>query len=239
MHSTAVGCHSMLASLGNNNTGVGFRSLFYAKGNNNIGIGVDAGLSIQDGNNNIIINSSVPEGPAMNGDNNIRIGRVIDNGSIFVPDNSNNCIYIGNVTVQNTEDNVCCIGSIYNQEVFNGSIVYIDANNRLGALPSIRSKKENITKVDIASNRTIVESLIPRRFDFKSGKTEYQQYGLIYDEVIDICPDICINDNEGNPMTINYLALSTMLLTDHQRLMNQADALTLKVNELTEILLSK
>ncbi len=192
------------------NTGIGYASLSNVTGSSNIGLGFTAGNTITSGGSNICIG--------------------IGAGSGLTTGSSN--IYIGLNANSATDANVCKIGSIRGITTASatGIAVLIDSNGQLGTVSSTRDKKENIIDMDVIKNKEIIKSLKPRRFDYKSGKGEFQQYGLIVDEVQDICPDLIAKDAQGQPETIYYNHIPMMLLTEIQRLQKEIEMLKIIIN---------
>ena len=115
---------------------------------------------------------------------------------------------------------MCKIANIRGSTTVNANViaVLVDSANQLGTVSSTRSKKENIIPVDVESNKTIIESLLPRRFDYIGCHGDYQSYGMIFDEIENIVPDLCCYNDDGTPLTIYYQHLPIMLLTEIQRM---------------------
>jgi hypothetical protein len=57
------------------------------------------------------------------------------------------------------------------------------------------------------------------------------QYGLIAEEVAEIFPDLVVYDEEGKPFTVKYQLLSSMLLNELQRYVQQDEAQTRQLDE--------
>lgn len=199
VRSSSFGYQSLfLNSVGNDNTGCGYRTLASATGSGNSCFGSSAGVSITGGSGNICIGSGA--------------GQTLMTGS--------NNIYIGLDSLGTGDNNICRIGQIrgVTTQSPTGLPVLIAANQQLGTVSSLRSKKENIVSIDRVSNANIIQNLIPRRFDFIGCHGEYQTYGLIVDEVEQICPDIIAKDDNNEACSIYYRHLPIMLLAEIQRL---------------------
>jgi hypothetical protein len=224
----AMGVNALQHSLGNNNTAIGFMTLVaQINADNNTALGFQAGENIT-GSNNILIGSNA--GIAIiNTNDNIDIGN-----SGIVGDSG--IIRIGTTGTQLKNFQAAIRG--ITTDVADAIPILISSTGQLGTLSSLRSKKENIIDLDENTNSLIINRLITRRFDFIDKKGKYQQYGMIVDEVIDICPDIIANNSEGEPETIMYQYIPIMILKEIQR-MNSIIQTQMqyiqKINQITEL----
>ncbi len=72
--------------------------------------------------------------------------------------------------------------------------------------------------------------LRPVRFRYKQEQTLPDgsevplEYGLIAEEVAEVFPDLVVYDDEGQPFTVKYHILSSMLLNELKKLREQLDA---------------
>ncbi len=198
------------------NTGIGYGALSNATGNGNTSLGYISGNTITSGGTNICIG--------------IGAGSGLTSGS--------NNIYIGANANSATDSSVCKIGSIRGVTTASatGLPVLIDTNGQLGTISSTRDKKENIVDVNTSQNETIIRNLKPRRFDYKAAHGEFQTYGMIVDEVEDICPDIIAKNSEGVAESIYYDRLPIMLLAEVKRLQLENDVLKEKMNRVFDFL---
>jgi hypothetical protein len=97
-----------------------------------------------------------------------------------------------------------------------GIPVFISSTGQLGTAISLRSAKYNIQDIDENRNADIISKLIPRTFSYNN--TTNLQYGMIIDEVEDLCPELIARTSEGKQENLNYHFIPTMLLKEVQRL---------------------
>jgi uncharacterized coiled-coil protein SlyX len=106
----------------------------------------------------------------------------------------------------------------------------IDSNGNLGTVNSSRRFKEDITDMGDASARIL--RLRPVTFRYKKpydngGKPI--QYGLIAEEVAQVFPELTVFDAKGQPETVKYHLLATLLLNEfikaHDRLEAQGQTI--------------
>ena len=57
-----------------------------------------------------------------------------------------------------------------------------------------------------------------------SGDAAPTEYGLIAEEVAEIFPELVVHDEDGEPFTVKYHLLSSMLLNELQRLSERVEA---------------
>jgi hypothetical protein len=107
--------------------------------------------------------------------------------------------------------------------------VLIDSAGQLGTVSSSRRFKEEIRDMGALTERLL--ELRPVVFRYKpevqSGERPLE-YGLIAEEVAEIFPDLVVYDEEGQPFTVKYHLMSSMLLNElkkqHERLERQEGA---------------
>jgi hypothetical protein len=181
---------------GSSNTATGFQSLVFTTGSGNIGLGFDAGLNLTTGSNNIDIGN---EGVAAESGI-IRIGTsVAFNG--YGPQTA---VYIAGISGATTG--------------LAGSAVVVDANGQLGTISSSRRYKEHIEPMANASERLL--KLRPVQFRYKKPDANGEkpiQYGLIAEEVVEVLPELVVNNKDGQPETVAYHLLPAMLLNELQK----------------------
>ena len=134
-------------------------------------------------------------------------------------------IYIGSVTVGNTESNTYRMGnasaitSNFQQGIFGTTIggsgipVSIDNTGKLGTTVSSIKYKENIN--DIPNVTDNIMKLRPVEFNYISNKDKIKVYGLIAEEVEQVIPDMVVYNN-GQLLTVRYDYLNTLLLKELQ-----------------------
>ncbi len=81
--------------------------------------------------------------------------------------------------------------------------------------------------------------LRPVTFKYKQEPVEGEQplqFGLIAEEVAEVLPDLVVYDEEGQPYTVRYHLLSSLLLNEvqkqHRQLADQRQSLVLQRDEL-------
>jgi hypothetical protein len=92
--------------------------------------------------------------------------------------------------------------------------VLIDSNGQLGTISSSCRFKEDIRDMGDATERLMDLRAVLFRYKGREGPDEY---GLIAEEVAEVFPDLVVYDSEGEPETVRYHLLGTMLLNEMQR----------------------
>jgi hypothetical protein len=99
-----------------------------------------------------------------------------------------------------------------------GIPVLIDSAGQLGTISSSRRFKQDIEAMADASDRLL--QLRPVQFHYtnvdSSGKRPVQ-FGLIAEEVAEVFPELVFLDEEGQPETVGYHLLPTLLLNELQK----------------------
>lgn len=223
----AVGANCLPAiTSGNYNTAIGQNTLVACQdGEGNVGIGTDALFSNISGDYNFgmgflsLFNLS-------SGDKNICIGR--QTGINYVTTESFNICIGDDVGGTAAESGVVRIGNIANQTscfiqgiagvtVSNDDAVLIDTTTgQLGTVSSSRRYKENI--VDMDSSSDPIYNLRPVTFSYKKDQCHKQKYGLIAEEVHETMPNLVTYNLEGNPESVRYHDLPSLLLNEIQKL---------------------
>jgi hypothetical protein len=190
----AVGSHALFA-LNNSvsNVAVGpFALQSLTSGNYNIALGLSAGLNVATGTSNMYLGNE-----GVNGENNtVRVGSGITHSRMFLAATRGVTTGLANATT-----------------------VVIDSNGQLGTLSSSRRFKRDIE--DLGAVREMVQQLRPVRFrylkPFDDGSTPVQ-YGLIAEEVAQVVPMLVVEGADGQPESVKYHVLPTLLLAEVQRL---------------------
>lgn len=87
--------------------------------------------------------------------------------------------------------------------------------------------KENVTPIDDENTITIINSLTPCKYNMKENMKENKEtpkthYGLIAQELEEICPELVITHSEtNNAKTVNYIELIPFLIKNIQYLNNE------------------
>ncbi len=121
-----------------------------------------------------------------------------------------------------------------------GSQVLIDANGQLGTISSSRRYKEDIQNMADASDRLL--ELRPVTFRYKQADATGEhpmQYGLIAEEVAEVFPELVIPNEAGQPETVAYHLLPSLLLNEvqkeHRLIQQQAEQLAAQASQLAEV----
>ncbi len=173
---------------GANNTSFGHHAGFsIIEGSNNTCLGTDAGFSIRDGDYNLSVGSN--------------------SGAGLI--SGHNTIYIGAPAERSDEHDLCKINQIYNHAPkYQALPVVIDQNGQLGTISYYRSMVSNVE--NIHDNKVL--NLKPRIFNYKDSQT----YGLITDEVRNVCPNLMTNDDQVMSQNLIYLLLDVVKKQQHQ-----------------------
>src|SRR5208337_194015 len=114
---------------------------------------------------------------------------------------------------------------IYSATSSGGIAVYIDSNGQLGTMTSSLRFKEQVR--DMGDRTNALMKLRPVTFLYKPEYDKGErtlQYGLIAEEVAKVYPELVANDNDGQPYTVRYQYLTTMLLNEVQKQYHRAEA---------------
>jgi len=117
------------------------------------------------------------------------------------------------------------IAGIYGFTSSGGVPVYIDSNGQLGTQTSSLRFKEQVR--DMGDSTSALMKLRPVTFLYKPGYSNGErtlQYGLIAEEVAKVYPELVAYDNDGQPYSVRYQYLSTMLLNEAQKQYRRAEA---------------
>ncbi len=203
---TASGNAALVSNTtGSYNTASGAAALFSnTTGINNTASGVNA----------LFFNST--------GKDNTAIGH--NAGSSLITGDNN--IYVGN-SGKSEESNTIRIGNSDHTIAFIAGVQVVP--------PSAKRFKENIHNMDDASGDLM--SLRPVTFrykkDYASGETRLH-YGLIAEEVAEVYPELVVNDETGQPRTVEYQKLNVMLLNELQKQSQQIRLLTERLAHLEQ-----
>ncbi len=177
---------------------------FNTTGNGNIYIGYEAAFHNTTGNNNLYLgNLGCPYPCTESGT--IRIG--------------------GDDTLGYGPQTAAYIAGIYGATSSSGIPVYINSNGHLGTMTSSLRFKEQVR--DMGDSTAALMKLRPVTFLYKpeySKGDRTLQYGLIAEEVAKVYPELVAYDNDGQPYTVRYQYLSTMLLNEVQKQYRRAEA---------------
>ncbi len=231
-HNTAVGYQSLYANgngqpqFSQDNAGFGYQALYAnTTGSRNTAVGSQALAFNTTGNNNIAIGNGAGGG-IVNGTGNIMLNAV---GS----DSDNFTTRIGEQNIQTS----AYFGGIYGSPSGQiGATVLVDLNGKLFTAGSSRRFKQDILPMDDASD--VLLQLHPVTFRYKAefGSPEIPQFGLIAEEVNEVCPELVAHDAKGGIYTVRYDAVNAMLLNEflkeHQRVEEQERRLAEQAKEI-------
>ena len=224
----AVGQYALRSNnSGDRNTALGSLALISnTTGESNTVVGAMAHQFNTTGNYNTVVGDQALAGASANGSNNIAIGA----GAGLFATSPSNSIFIGNGGV-GADTGVVRIGtdgsqtSTYiagirgtttgNADAIN---VMIDSSGQLGTVSSSRRYKEDIAAMgDVAP---ILDALRPVTFRYKKAYADGSKpvhYGLIAEEVAEVLPALAVFNGEGQPETVKYHLLPSLLLAGYQR----------------------
>jgi len=205
---TAVGYTALSThSTGDGNTALGYAALWdHDSGASNIAVGAFAGAGNTSGSFNISIGSA----GAVGDNSTIRLGTVTEQSRTFIAG-------IRGATT-GTADAVT---------------VVIDSNGQLGTVSSSIRYKEDVSDMGQASDRLL--DLNPVTFRYKqarAGGDKPLEYGLIAEEVAEAFPELVVFDEDGQPETVKYRLLSTLLLNELQKQHQTLDGQVTEIEEL-------
>jgi hypothetical protein len=218
---------------GSNNTYIGMDAGLSSAGDfaeNNTLVGASAGANNQTGGHNVFLGTSA-------GYQNIlgSVNTFLGQSAGYYNTSGNNNIYIGNLGPQSgTESSTIRIGGdtgqgygtqtaafvagIYGTASSSGILVYVNSTGQLGTQTSSLRFKEQVR--DMGDTTDALMRLRPVTFFYKpeySNGERTLQYGLIAEEVAQVYPELVAYDNDGQPYTVRYQYLSTMLLNEVQK----------------------
>jgi hypothetical protein len=118
--------------------------------------------------------------------------------------------------------------------------VVIDINGQLGTISSSIRYKEDVSEMGEASGRLL--DLKPVTFRYKEARASGEkplEYGLIAEEVAQVFPELVVLNSQGQPETVKYRLLSSLLLNElqkqHQHLNGQVEEIRELKEQLTEL----
>ncbi|MGC2108868.1 MAG: tail fiber domain-containing protein [Candidatus Korobacteraceae bacterium] len=116
------------------------------------------------------------------------------------------------------------IAGIYGATSSSGVPVYINSNGQLGTQTSSLRFKEQVR--DMGDSTSALMKLRPVTFFYKPEYAKGDrtlQYGLIAEEVAQVYPELVAYDNDGQPYTVRYQYLASMLLNEVQKQYRRAE----------------
>jgi len=203
---TAVGAIALVNNAsGFNNTAIGKGSLQSSiTGKRNTAIGFEAGKD-STGDDNVYISNP---------------GQVGESGTVRIgASGSQNRVFVAGVS---------------GVSVASGAPVLIDANGQLGTISSSRRYKEDIQDMGTATEKLKELRPVTYRYTTQHAPNDRSlQYGLIAEEVAEVFPELVQYNEDGQPETVLYHHLTTMLLNELQKQQEEIDELRGAIRELT------
>jgi hypothetical protein len=196
---------------GKSNTGSGDRALqLNTTGNFNTAYGIAALIGNRTGSFNTALGAEAGQAVST-GSYNIHIGA----GNLGV-DGDDRVIRIGGKPYQ-TRTFIAAIRGVTTGRS-DAVAVLIDANGQLGTINSSRRYKEDIQPMGDVSERLF--ALRPVTFRYKQAYQDGSkplQFGLIAEEVAEVFPELAVYGEDGQPETVSYHLLATLLLNELQK----------------------
>jgi hypothetical protein len=188
---------------------IGSANTFYGFGagpNNTIGsvnifVGLNAGMNNTSGSSNVYIANAGPQTGA-----------------------ESNAIRIGTQGTGQGQQDTAYVAGIYGSISSSGIPVYINSLGQLGTQTSSLRFKEQVRDMDDSTDALM--KLRPVTFLYKPEYANGErtlQYGLIAEEVAKIYPELVAYDKDGQPYSVRYQYLSTMLLNEFQKQYQRAE----------------
>jgi hypothetical protein len=130
------------------------------------------------------------------------------------------------IRIGNGNNNRAFIAGIYGvPSGLPGTAVFVDANGQLGTMSSSRRFKDDIEDMGDASSDLM--KLRPVTFRYKQAQEDGShplQYGLVAEEVAEVNPGLVQFDKDGQPQTVLYHVLPSLLLNEAQKEHQRVDA---------------
>lgn len=214
----AIGNSAMIAANSASsvrNVAVGNATLFNATtADSNSCLGYEALLNLVGGSRNVAVGQFAASGFTGNESDNIIIGT----GSLGVVGDVNT-LRVG-LSTGNTPGNLnrSFIHGIrgITTTVNDAIAVLIDSAGQLGTVSSSIRYKENVK--DMGDYSEVLSQLRPVVFNYRKRSPEDVSVGLIAEEVATVAPQLAVYDKDGQPETVKYLDLITMILNEQQKL---------------------
>lgn len=236
--SVSIGSQAMgTATTGDDNIAIGYQSLYaLAGGSANIGMGPASLIDLTTGIGNTGLGSNALNG-ITTGSYNVSVG--FGAGNVYASSESSN-ICLNNIGILG-ESNTLRIGAATgtgNQELnasyicgidginVTGSAVLVSTSNQLGITVSSRKYKDNIQDMDLFSDSIL--KLRPVTFTMKGDDKIVP--GLIAEEVAEVMPGLVVYDKKGEPQTVKYHEMPSLLLNELKKALARIEALEAKIN---------
>jgi hypothetical protein len=181
---------------GQSNTFAGlFAGYSNTTGSDNIFYGQNAGYANTTGSNDVYLGNSGPTSGT-----------------------ESNTIRIGTPGTGAGQQNAAYIAGIFGSTSSSGVPVFINSDGLLGTLTSSMRFKEQIN--NMGDSTSALMKLRPVTFFYKPEYDKGErtlQYGLLAEEVAQVYPELVAYDKDGQPYTVRYQYLASMLLNEVQK----------------------
>ncbi len=224
---TATGYQALASNTdGTSNTATGVDALQdTTTGGGNTATGYQALLHNDSGDYNTAI-GLFALGSLTTGSNNTGLGRSAGT-SVTTADH---VICIGDNVSGANVSNSCYIGSIFGQTSSGGAAVFINNSGKLGTTTSSRRFKEDIKRMDTASEALFALQPVTFRYKKEIDPQSIPQFGLVAEDVEKVNPDLVVRDKEGKLYSVRYEAVNAMLLNEflkeHRKVQEQEAMIT-------------
>ncbi|MGA2904464.1 MAG: tail fiber domain-containing protein [Candidatus Korobacteraceae bacterium] len=214
-HNVFVGTGAGPVSVsGDDNTFTGVRSGYNSNGGaENTFYGYQSGYNNQSGDNNTFL------GYRAGYNNTTGVSDLYIDAEGPAAGNENDTIRIGD-----SMHTAAYIQGVYGVSA-GGIEVYINSSGQLGTVSSSLRFKEQVR--DMGDSTDALMKLRPVTFFYKPEYANGQhtpQYGLIAEEVAKVYPELVAYDKDGQPYTVRYQYIATMLLNEVQKQYHRAEA---------------
>jgi hypothetical protein len=208
---TATGYQALQSNTdGTSNTADGVSALQNTTtGGGNTATGYQALLHNDSGDYNTAI-GLFALGSLTTGSNNTGLGRSAG-ASVTTADH---VICIGDNVSGANVSNSCYIGSIFGQTSSGGAAVFINTSGKLGTTTSSRRFKEEIKRMDTASEALFALQPVTFRYKKEIDPQSISQFGLVAEEVEKVNRDLVVRDKDGKPYSVRYDQVNAMLLNE-------------------------
>ena len=111
-------------------------------------------------------------------------------------------------------DDSCYIGNIFGSASTNGVAVLVNSNGRLGTMTSSARFKDEIKRMDKASEAILALRPVSFRYKKEIDPARTSQFGLVAEEVEKVNRDLVVRDKEGKAYSVRYDQVNAMLLNE-------------------------
>jgi hypothetical protein len=228
---TASGVGALFSNtIGSSNTANGYNALLSnTTAGDNTAIGTTALFSNTTGEFNTAIGSQALRSN-VTGESNTAVG---DSAGFNITGSGNVCIGAGLNGVAG-EDNTTWIRNVnttFQPAVTGFEFVTVRlSDGKLGRSGSSRRYKDDIKPMDKASEQLFALKSVTYRYKKEVDPTQTLDFGLVAEDVADVCPELVTRDEKGQIEGVRYPAINAMLLNEflkeHRKVEEQQAAIT-------------